>query len=149
MDKGRSMIRGPRTPLKQEFTCYPVTVGVVPAPVNAALSLSSLISTIAFSVPTGAANSVFLGPDASVSITTGLEIPPGIVQQYRTNNERELIELESPLLSILFQVLCFFGIKNQVQGEEVPLVVWDLSQMYLVATAPTAMVVGTFKEIWI
>lgn len=143
------MIRSSRQFIGQQFSTFGITVPVTAIPINSSLGITSLITTIVLSVPTGAANSVFLGADAGVTITSGLEIPPGNPQQYRVINERELVELESPLLDMLTMQICNQGGKGAAQSEVVPFIVWDVSQMYLIATANTAMTVGVFKEMWI
>ena len=138
------MIRQQRQTLVQEFNTIPFTAGVAASPISASLGPSSLVSTVIFSVPTGAANSVFLGTDAGVTILSGLEIPPGSPQQYRVVNERELVEVESVLLDLLLSLTC-----RRSNADIVPIVVWDLSKMYLIAVAPTNMAIGVFKEMWI
>lgn len=138
------MIRTQRQLIGQEFSTFGLTVGVTAIQVSASLGISSLISTIVFSVFTGQAQSVFLGADAGVTVTTGLELPPGSPQEYVVLNDRELVELESPLLDISTVLQC-----RRAIADNVPFVVWDVTRMYLIAAANTTMSVGVFKEMWI
>mgnify|MGYP001590970538 CR=1 FL=1 len=141
------MIRAQRNVIAQDFSTFGFTVPVNAIPLSSVtgnISLGSLISTIVFSVPITAANSVFLGSNAAVTITSGIEIPAGIPQQYRIVNERVLIELESIQKEQATAVMC-----RNVISDIVPFVAWDVNQVYLIATANTAMTVGLFKEMWI
>ncbi len=52
------------------------------------------------------------------------------------NNERQLYELQAPLID---------GARNCEIPEGVPFVAWDISQMYFIATAPTTIGIILFK----
>ena len=143
------MNRAQRNLIAQQFSTFGFTVpsanAIALSSVTGNISVSSLISTIVFSVPSTAATNVFFGGDAGVTILSGIEIPRGTPQQYRIENERELIELESVNLDIAIHMMC-----RNVISDIVPFVGWDVNQIYLIAsTAPVAMVVGLFKEMWI
>jgi len=141
--------RPQRQRIPQEFGLINLTVTTTPQPLSLSLGPSSLVSTLVFSVPTGQAQGVFLGNTAGVTITTGLEIPVGNPQEYVVINERELIELESPLLGIWAQILDWFRCRIVPQSDGVPVVVWDVTNMWVVASANTVLNVGTFKEMWL
>lgn len=121
-----------------------VAVGLTPTPLssNPALQLAYIDSFI-ICVYSTAANSVFFG-DGTVSITTGIEIPAGVSIQFAISNERQLYELQNPLLSMQAAMEC-----DKVKGEEIPFVYWDMSQLFLVAAAATNAIVMPFKRAYV
>jgi len=137
------MIRPQRQTIAQEWTTIPFGVTAVAQPISGSLGPSSLITTLIFSVPITAANSVFIGPNSGVSLTNGLEIPAGSPQEIRINNERELVEIESPMLDLLLALTC-----RRVQSDTVPIITWDVSNIWIIATGNTAITIGIFKEMW-
>lgn len=144
------MNRPQRQRMPQEWGVINITVTTTPQVLSNSLGPSSLITTIVLSVPTGQAQGVFLGPTSGVTITTGLEIPVGNPQEYAVINERELVEIESPLLGIWAAIMGALRCPiNVVQSDQVPIAAWDLTNMWLVAAANTTLNVGTFKEMWV
>lgn len=129
----------------QEFTVFTVAVAITPTPIAQQMQLTSLITTIEFSLVTGSANSVFMG-GPGVTTATGLEIVAGIPKIYKIIWERNLIEVANPLNDMITaQMPCGQTYVNN----GCPRIVWDLSQIYLIAVAPTNINVGAFKEMYI
>lgn len=133
-----------RNLLRQEFTTFALTVQTTAGPINANMGLNTLVDSLILSVPASAANNVFLGGDAGVTILSGIEIVAGSPIQLAILNERQLYELQSPLMEMAVVATC-----RQLQPEAIPFVVWDISQIYLVAAAATPMAVGVFKAMYI
>src|SRR5262245_8885080 len=86
--------------IKQEFTTLSFTVTTSAASPNPALGLTSLIDSFVITVPSSAANSVFIGSDQGVTTTTGLEILAGTSQNFRISQDRQLYELQMVLIEI-------------------------------------------------
>lgn len=131
--------------VKQEATTFLLAVQVTPTPIAPQLGLTSMIDSFIVTVPVAAANSVFLGFDAGVTITTGLELIAGTSSNFVIDHEgRQLYELQYPLMDIRNTGMC----KND-PAEQIPLVVWDMSQVYLVAAAITNVTIGVFKAVYV
>lgn len=126
-----------RTPVKQEFYNYALTVGTVPTPISFAAQqadLSALIDTIIFSLVSTAARSVFFG-GPNVTTTNGLEIRVGKSYVLGINNTRQLYEVQGPLIDMNCDTV----------PVAIPIAVWDISECYLVAAASTVCAVLLFK----
>lgn len=134
----------PRPTVVQQIGQAVVAVGLTPTPLSANPALqNAFIDSFLICVYTTAANSVFFG-DSTVSITTGIEIPAGVTVQFSISNERQLYEVQNPLLKIAESMTC----ENQ-RGEEITFVYFDLSQLYLVAVAATNAIVMPFKRAYV
>jgi hypothetical protein len=99
-----------------------------------------LYDSIIFSLVSSAARSVFLG-NSSVLATgvNGLEIRPGIPIQLSIVNDRQLYEIQGPLIDQFCKT-----------PDGIPFIVWDVAQMYLVtAVAPVTIAIGLFKAAYI
>lgn len=121
-----------------------VAVGLTPTPLTANPSLTlAYIDSFLICVYSTAANSVFFG-DSTVSITTGIEIPAGVTVQFSASNERQLYELQNPLIQMSEVLTC-----ERQTAEEIPFVYFDLSQLFLVAAAATNVVVMPFKRAYV
>lgn len=130
--------------IAQQFTTFSLTVGVAAAPINGALQLQALIDSFAISVPSTAANSVFFGSDG-VTTVTGLELIPGTTSLFVVDHGgRQVYEVQQPVLEIAKAVKCY-----DVAPEAIPFVCWDLSQIFLVASAATVVSVAAFKAMYI
>jgi hypothetical protein len=132
------MNRPNRPLLAQRFLPYALLVGVGPTPLNTSwqqANLSGMYDALIISVPKAAANGVFLG-DASISaaLNNGLEILPGIPISLSIDNQRQLYEIQSPLVDASCAV-----------PESIPFKVWDPSNIYLAAVAPTSIGVLLFQ----
>ena len=129
-----------RQPIKQSFIPFALLVGITPTPLNTSwqqANLSALIDSIIISVPTAAANVIFWG-DASVNaaLNNGLEIKPGVPINISINNERQLYEIQAPLIDTTCPAV----------PESIPFVCWDPSTIYLTAIAPTSIGVILFPR---
>jgi hypothetical protein len=134
-----------RSLVRQEFSTFGLTVQTTAGPVNANMQIGAMIDAIILSVPASAANNVFLGGDAGVTITTGIEIVAGSPVLFAIDHDgRQLYEVQEPLLEMASAYLC-----RELRPESIPFVLWDISQMYLVASAATNMAVGVFKAMFI
>src|SRR5262245_48152136 len=133
--------------IRQEATAFQFTVPVAPAASPAPqLSLNSLIDSFLITVPTTAANSVFLGFDAGVIVGTGIELLAGSSVPFRIDQDgRQLYELQHLLMKMAQQIGCTVP---EIQ-EEIPFVCWDMSQIYLVAAAATVITMCIFKAVYI
>lgn len=133
-----------RPTVPQQLNQAVIAVAVTPTPLssNPALTLA-YIDSFLLCVYTTAANSVFFG-DQSVTTTNGMEIPAGVTVQFSISNERQLYELQLPLLPVASQIVC-----AAMPQSDIPFVYWDLSQLYLVAAAPTNVVIIPFKRAYV
>lgn len=123
----------------QPIVSFRVAVGLVPTAIDPTGNINQLINSFAISVPTGAAN-VFFG-DGNVTVTTGLEIIAGAGPiQFLIQDERMKYEVLVPLNNMAEVLGC-----KTVDKFDVPLVVWDLSQVFLIGTVATNVAVSTFK----
>lgn len=130
--------------IAQQFTTFSITVPIVAAPISGALQLQSLIDSFAISVPSTAANSIFFGSDG-VTVTTGLELLAGTTSMFIVEHGgRQIYEVQEPVLKIAAAVKCF-----DVAPEGIPFVCWDLSQIFLIAAAPTVVSIAAFKAMYI
>lgn len=133
----------PKRPiLAQRFQSYALLVGVGATPLNTSwqqANLSGLYDAFIISVPLAAANGVFLG-DASISaiLTNGLEILPGIPIMLSIDNERQLYEIQAPLVDQACTV-----------PESIPFIAWSPAEIYLVAVAPTTIGIILFSAPYI
>lgn len=137
------MDRPKRAVLAQRFRPYAILVGIKPTPLNVSFqqaNISGLYDAFIISVPKAAANGVFLG-DASISaaLNNGLEILPGVPIMLSIDNERQLYEIQGPLVD----KLCV------VPPEAIPFVAWDVSTIYLAAVAPTSVGVLLFPSSYV
>jgi hypothetical protein len=136
-------LRPSRPVIRQDFLATSLTVATVPTPLSQSLSLQSLVTSFVISVPTTAANSIFLG-DGGVTITTGFEIPAGSAPAFIIENYKQPYELQGPLL----------GIEESTKhciadADALPFICFDPSQIYLIAAANTTISILFFKEMFI
>lgn len=127
-----------RNIIPQEFTANNLTVGTSPVPISQASQmgpLQALYEAIEICVPTTAANSVwFGGSNIAVAQVNGAEIPIGSTRFMKISNERQLYELQAPLVD----GMC--GSMMDIQFK-----VWDVNNMYLVASASTVVGIILYK----
>lgn len=134
-----------RNLVRQEFSTFGITVQTTGGPINANMGITAMVDAIILSVPASAANNVFLGGDAGVTITTGIEIVAGSPVLFAIDHDgRQMYELQEPLVKMASVAMCL-----EQRPEAIPFVVWDISQMYLVASAATNMAVGVFKAMFL
>jgi hypothetical protein len=133
-----------RPTVPQQVDNQVVAVGTAPTPLSSNPALTSAyIDAFLICLYTTAANSVFFG-NGGVTITNGVEIPPGVSVQFAISNERELYELQTPLELAAAALTC-----QTVDHKLIPFVYWDLSQLFLVAAAATNVVVMPFKRAYV
>lgn len=132
--------------LKQEATAFAFTVPVAPAaPLAPQWGLTALYDTFVITVPSTAANSVFMGFDAGVIVGTGIELLASTTTQFKVDHDgRQLYELQNLLKRLTDYETCI-----SQPMEFIPFVVWDMSQIYVVAAAATAITVAAFKAVYI
>ena len=125
----------------QPLLIFPLPVGTsATAIANSPNLVDAYIDSIFVNIPSAAANPVFFGMN-NVTIATGLELQPGLIINFALNNERQLYELQYPILDIATAMKC----ETQVP-DRLPVVVWDPSQLFLVAAAATDVRIALFKN---
>lgn len=130
----------PNRPITQQlFTAYALVVALTPTPLNTSnqqANLLGLYDSFLISVPAASANAVWLGgANILAASLNGLEIRPGVPIMLSIHNERQLYEIQSPLVD-----------KFCVASETIPFVAWDVSTVYLAAAvAPVTVGVILFK----
>jgi hypothetical protein len=129
----------------QEFNSFSLLVAITPTPISSVFTKSDLIDSFAISVPSSAANNVFIGNQA-VSTTSGLElVAGGGPVLFRIKNQVIQYDIHSAIDPAASALMC-----NQlvpIQG--IPFIVWDLRLICLVAVAPTTVAVAPFKSMFI
>lgn len=129
--------------IAQNFFARAFTVPVIAIPLDANSNLQALIETFAITVPVAAANSVFMG-NPGVTVGAGLELLAGTTSVFIVQQIRQLYELQAPAIQIESGLSC-----KQVDPAAVPFVVWDLSRIFLVAAANTAITVALFPAMFV
>ena len=117
----------------------PVTPAVIPlASVAQALSVL-LVDSIIIALHPDAGSNIYLGKAGVIGglLSTGLPIIPGEKIQLAISNERPLYEIQAPLVDGMCQ-----------SPVPVPLVVWNLSDMWLTADVAVTAVVQFFHVAW-
>lgn len=125
----------------QPFTTFVVAVAATPTPIFPNQTKADLIDSFALSLDAAAANNVFIG-DQGVTVNSGLEIVKGSGPvNFIINNQRQHYELQEPLIMLTEQLGC-----RPQTGRSIPFILWDLSQIYLVAAAPTNVRCAPFRS---
>jgi hypothetical protein len=128
----------------QIFTTFALTVGTVATQISTAFTKVDLIDSFAVSLDAAAANNVFIG-DQGVTVNTGLEIVRGSGPvNFVIRNQWQQYDLQEPLVTENEAILC-----QPVAPRPIPFIIWDLSQIYLVAPANTVVRVAPFRAIFI
>ena len=128
----------------QEWATQGFTVNVAPAqPLGPNLGITSMIDSFYITVPAAAANSIFIGGNPAVTTANGLELLAGTTSRFLVSQARQLYELQKPLLDVA-RTMC-----NIEHPEAIPFVVWDMSQIYVVAVAATVISFAPFKAMYI
>lgn len=128
----------------QTFRTFNFAVGLAALPIDPIQGQKErLITTFAISNPVGG-NSVFLG-NSGVTATTGFEIPGGTAPQFSIDQGgRQNYEIQKPLLQIAGGLQCS---TEQIEG--VPFVVFDLSNMFLIAAVAQTVTIITFPTMYL
>lgn len=124
----------------QPFETFVVAVPTTPVQISTIFTKADYIDSFAVSVD-AAAVSVFIG-GSNVTIANGLEIVAGGGPiNFVIRNQRQHYELQEPAVNIAEQLGC-------VRKEKVslPFIVWDLSQIYLVASAASTARIAPFRS---
>ena len=130
-----------RPTLYQTISNFVIVVGNTPTPISSITTKSDLITSFVLSLDAGAANNVFWG-DQNVTINTGIEIVRGAGPLlFAIDDQRQIYESQYPLMFIAEALGC-----KPNQGYGVPYVVWDLSQIYLIAAAATNVRCAPFRS---
>lgn len=130
-----------RNVLSQPFSSFLLPVDVTPTPLVATANKSDLVDSFIISVDAGAANNVFMG-DGNVTIANGIEIVAGGGPiNFKINNQNQQYDLQLPLLDAVRTLQC-----QDDTPFAIPFVVWDCSQVYLIAVAPTNVRVMLFRS---
>jgi len=130
----------------QPFETFNLSVQITPTQIATVLSFTKqdLIDSFVISVDAAAANNVFIG-GSGVTITNGLEIVAGAGPvQFIIENQRQHYELQEPVIAIAETLQC-----NPNQPRQIPFIVWDFSQIYLIAVAITNVRIAPFRSIFI
>jgi hypothetical protein len=138
-----AVLRPSRPVIRQDFTSQLLVVGTAATPLNGSFDINSLITSFAIKVPSTAANSIFMGT-GGVTITNGFEIEPGDSPVFLIENYKQPYELQGPLIGIEEHVK-----SCEAEADALPFIVWDPSQIFLVAAAATNVSVIFFKEMFI
>ena len=115
-------------------------------PISTTLDKSKLITSFIVSNPI-AGSSVYLGFSPGVTNAVGpnqgLEIQAGTAPNFRVNQIRQLYELQALSATIAKLINC-----QQPDLEKIPLVVWDLSTLYLFSgnAAGSQVTIAAFPE---
>lgn len=132
--------------LEQQFSNIVVALAAanIAQPIKPNGALTDMITSFVVSVPSTAANSVFLG-DANVTTASGIEILPGAPLLFTVDQVRQLYELQAPLEDLVARLSC----NPAFIQEKIPFVCWNLQNVYLVAAAATNIAVMPFKTPYI
>lgn len=125
--------QNPTRPFRiQEITSFALTVGTTATPILAGTTfVSTYIDSLIINLPSAAGNPIFFGGQG-VTVDNGVEIPEGTSVNLALNNTRQLYEIEYPLRRILGFLKC-----TGFRPPEIPVKVFDPSQIYAVASAGT------------
>lgn len=130
----------------QAFETFELAVQVTPTQIATVLSFTKqdLIDSFVVSVDAGAANNVFIG-GPGVTITNGLEIVAGAGPiLFEIVNQDQHYELQEPVIAIAEILQCAPNPPRQI-----PFIVWDFSQIYLIAIAITNVRIAPFRSVFI
>ncbi len=118
----------------QPFETFNLSVQVTPTQISTAFTKVDLIDSFVISVDAGAANNVFIG-GPGVTTTNGLEIVAGAGPvEFVIENTRQMYELQEPVIAIAETLQC-----TPNAPKAIPFIIWDLSQIYLIAIAITML----------
>jgi hypothetical protein len=124
------------------------TLGVtnVAQPISS-LDINNLTLAFMISNPSTNANSVFFG-DASVTTTNGIEITVGSSPLFTIDETRQLYEVQNALIRIFEKIP---ECEPFPDPDFIPVVVWNPSQMFLIASVagPTNVGMIFFKNVYV
>jgi hypothetical protein len=130
-----------RPVLFQPFSSFVLPVAITPTPLLASPSKSDLIDSFIISVDSGAANNVFIG-DGNVTVNSGIEIVAGGGPvNFVIRNQDQQYELQIPVMEIAKTLQC-----QSDMPFAVPFIIWDCSQIFLIAALATNVRVMLFRS---
>lgn len=133
------MINVNRPVLTQPFNTFVVTVGATPVQLVPNQDKTSLVESFVLSVDAASA-SVFAG-DSNVTVGSGLEIVAGGGPALFANrNQWQQYDVMFPLLELTRTLQC-----RELQPFNIPYIVWDLSQWYVVCGVASSVRVAAFR----
>lgn len=125
----------------QPFTTFVIPVAVTPTSISSTFTKSDLIDSFVLSLDAGAANNVFIG-DQGVTVNSGLEIVAGAGPLlFKIRNQNIQYDIQSQLNPLTENNLC-----TPVPIRPIPFIIWDLTQIYLIAAAPTNVRCAPFRS---
>ncbi len=130
----------------QPFETFVLAVQVTPTQLSTALAFTKadLIDSFVLSLDAGAANNVFLG-GPGVTVANGLEIVAGAgPAEFIIENQNQHYELQEPIIAIAESLQCAPN-----PSRAIPFVIWDFTQIYLVAAAITNVRIAPFRSVFI
>lgn len=132
----------PRTPLRQTFTPGSIAVTAAAQPINQIFNQTAMIQSFILDNFSANTISVFLG-DINVQVNTGLELVPGNPLGFVIRQDRQLYELQDPLVISASADSC-----NSVPPVSIPFVVWDMTTIYAIASAPVTIGFWIFNNVY-
>ena len=131
----------------QPFDTFSLTVAITPTPISSTFTKADIIDSVAITVPSTAANNVFIG-NAGVTTASGLEIiAGGGPLLFRILNQRVQYDIHSALDPAASALAGCNGQDLPIRG--IPFIVWDLRQICLIATAPTVVAIAPFRSMFV
>jgi len=127
----------------QPFETFNITVAITPTPLSATFTKADLIDSFAISLDAAAANNIFLG-GTGVTVNNGLEIVRGGGPVLiRIINQHVQYDIHS-VIDPLAEQNC-----NLISVSPIPYIIWDLTQICLVAAAPTNARIAPFRSMFV
>jgi hypothetical protein len=130
---------GNRPVVVQDAINYTIPVGTSVTPL---VKSSLMVDAILINVPSAAAISAFFGR-GGITTTSGIEVRPGVPQIFRTDNTRELWELQRTL-EFIAGILAVNSGSPILKEYRAPRVAFDASQYGLVASGNVTVAVMLF-----
>lgn len=127
-----------RPTIEQNFIQRSISADTTAVSIYPSGSQGDYITAMIFSVPTGEAQSAFVGKQ-NVGIGSGLEIPVGVPIAIYGGQTRQLYELQKPLTSL--------DCDNEPFA--VPIPVFDPSNWFVIAAAATVFNITLFPEAYV
>lgn len=130
-----------RPVLYQPFSSFVLSVAITATPILSTPNKSDLIDSFIVSLDAAAANNVFMG-DGGVTTASGIEIIAGSGPiNFKINNQNQQYDLQLPLLDVAKTLQCQTSMPFAI-----PFIVWDCSQVYFIAAAPTNVRIALFRS---
>lgn len=125
----------------QPFDTQSLLVGITPTQILPKAAKSDLISAFVVSVPAAAANNVFIG-NTGVTTTSGLEIVAGAGPcEFRIRNQNVQYDIHSLLKPVIESIPCTLTYIHNI-----PYIIFDLTQICLIAVAPTTVAIWPIRS---